>query len=58
MTLMLNVVNILNNGRFDTMDKSTSGWIMHTYGEHILNTAASTSPNSLLLSHTGNRPCC
>lgn len=45
------VFAVLMHSRFDVMDKSHDGWIMHDYGNFILQSTTANS-NSLLLSHT------
>ena len=42
---------ILLQNRFDAMDKSGDGWVMHEYGNYILQSTTAHS-DSLLLSHT------
>jgi hypothetical protein len=42
---------LLMQSRFDSMDRSQDGWMMHEYGNFILQSTSAHS-NSLLLSHT------
>ena len=50
-SLVTVVFVLLMHTRFDGMDRSQNGWVMHEYGNYILQSTASHS-NSLLLSHT------
>ena len=50
-SVIIVVYGLLLRSRFDVMDKSQDGWIMHEYGNFILQ-SVSTHSDSLLLSHT------
>ena len=48
-SIVVFVFAFMVQSRYSTMDRSKTGWIMHTYGEAILE---SLPQNSLLLAHT------